>query len=299
VNRVEIGKTRIGGRRGQIDYNPRTLRMPRATSIPERHSFRHPRNDMKLSVIIITKNEAANIQACLDSVRFANEWIIVDSGSTDGTVAIARAFGATVIETPDWPGFGPQKNRALNAATGDWILSLDADERISEASRDEILAAAGQTQHCAYALPRLSSFCGYFIRHSGWYPDYIVRLFKRNSARFSDNLVHEKIIDIQGSVGKLAAPIIHYSYENDSMFLRKLDQYSSLGAQQAFAAGKRGGLGKALLHGFAAFMRSFVFKRGFLDGRAGIMVAIASAQHSYHKYFKLMLLTEAETAKRH
>ena len=126
---------------------------------------------MKLSVIIITKNEAANIQACLDSVRFANEWIIVDSGSTDGTVAIARAFGATVIETPDWPGFGPQKNRALNAATGDWILSLDADERISEASRDEILAAVKQERHCAYALPRLSSFCGYFIRHSGWYPD--------------------------------------------------------------------------------------------------------------------------------
>ncbi len=251
---------------------------------------------MKLSVIIITKNEAANIQACLDSVRFANEWIIVDSGSTDGTVDIARAFGATVIETADWPGFGPQKNRALNAAQVEWILSLDADERIADALRDEILAAIAKPAYNAYALPRLSSFCGYFIRHSGWYPDYIVRLFKRNTARFSDNLVHEKITDIQGTVGKLRSPIIHYSYENDSMFLRKLDQYSSLGAQQAFAAGKRGGLGKALLHGFAAFMRSFVFKRGFLDGRAGVMVAISSAQHSYHKYFKLMLLTEAEAA---
>jgi glycosyltransferase involved in cell wall biosynthesis len=251
---------------------------------------------MKLSVIIITKNEAANIQACLDSVRFANEWIIVDSGSTDGTADIARAFGATVIETPDWPGFGPQKNRALNAAQGEWVLSLDADERIPDTLREEILAAIEQPAHLAYALPRLSSFCGYFIRHSGWYPDYIVRLFKRNSARFSNNLVHESIIGIQGKVGKLRSPMIHYSYENDSAFLRKLDQYSSLGAQQAFAAGKRSGLGKALVHGFAAFLRSFVFKRGFLDGRAGVMVAITAAQHSYHKYFKLMLMTEAEAA---
>jgi hypothetical protein len=125
-----------------------------------------------------------------------------------------------------------------------------------------------------------------------------VRLFKRNSARFSDRLVHEKVIDIRGSVCKLRTPMIHYSYENDSMFLRKLDQYSSLGAQQAFAAGRRAGLRTALLHGFAAFLRSYVFKRGFLDGRAGIMVAITAAQHSYHKYFKLMLLTDAEAAAR-
>jgi glycosyltransferase involved in cell wall biosynthesis len=133
---------------------------------------------MKLSVIIITKNEADNLQACLDSVKFANEWIIVDSGSTDATVAIAQANGATVIETADWPGFGPQKNRALDAASGDWVLSLDADERIPDALRDEIIAAIGDSSHCAYALPRLSSYCGHFIHHSGWYPDYIVRLFR-------------------------------------------------------------------------------------------------------------------------
>jgi glycosyltransferase involved in cell wall biosynthesis len=248
---------------------------------------------MKLSVIIITKNEADNIQACLDSVSFADQRIIVDSGSTDGTVAIARAAGATVIET-DWPGFGPQKNRALDAASGEWVLSLDADERIGEALRAEILAAIVGPAHQAYMLPRLSSFCGHFIHHAGWYPDHIVRLFRRGSARFSDDLVHERIVVAEGSTGRLTHPIVHYSYRDDSAYLRKLEQYSSLGARQAFEAGKRGGLGKAILHGCTAFLRSYVAKRGFLDGRAGLMVAISTAESTYHKYFKLMLLTEAE-----
>jgi glycosyltransferase involved in cell wall biosynthesis len=249
---------------------------------------------MKLSVIIITKNEAANIGACLDSVKFANEWIIVDSGSTDGTQDIARAFGATVIETADWPGFGPQKNRALDAATGDWILSLDADERIPDELRDEILAAMRDGAHDSWHLPRLSSFCGHFIRHAGWYPDYIVRLFKKGAGRFSEALVHESVNVTQGSSGKLKTPIIHYSYPDDDAYLRKLVQYSTLGAQQAYAAGKRSGLGGAILHAFSAFLRSFVFKRGFLDGRAGLMVAISTMESTYHKYFKLMLLTETE-----
>ena len=250
---------------------------------------------MKLSVIIITKNEAENIQACLDSVKFANEWIIVDSGSTDGTVAIARAAGATVLETADWPGFGPQKNRALDAATGDWVLSLDADERIPDSLREEILAAISGGAHTAFALPRLSSYCGHFIHHSGWYPDYIVRLFKRESGRFSTDLVHESVNIRQGSTGKLKTAMMHYSYPDDETYLRKLQQYSTLGARQAFAAGKRGGLGTAISHAISSFLRSYIFKRGFLDGKAGVMVALSSAESTYHKYFKLMLLTEAIT----
>ncbi|MEC5216789.1 glycosyltransferase involved in cell wall biosynthesis [Actimicrobium sp. GrIS 1.19] len=253
---------------------------------------------MKLSVIIITKNEAQNIGACLDSVRFANQWIIVDSGSTDGTVALAREFGATGMSTADWPGFGPQKNRALAAARGEWVLSLDADERITPALRDEILAAIQGGRHAAWELPRLSSFCGHFIRHSGWYPDHVVRLWQRGTAHFSDSLVHERVIVDAGSTGRLHAPIVHYSYRNDGDFLRKLEQYSELGAQQAFAAGKRGTLRKALLHSLAAFLRSFVFKRGFLDGRPGLMVALCAAETTYHKYFKLMLLSETEQGRR-
>jgi glycosyltransferase involved in cell wall biosynthesis len=254
-------------------------------------------SNMKLSVILITKNEASNIRECLESVRFANEWIIVDSGSTDGTIDIAREFGATVISTDDWPGFGPQKNRALDAATGDWILSIDADERISDALRKEILAAITDGGHAAYALPRLSSFCGRFIQHSGWYPDYIVRLFRLGTARFSDSLVHESLRVTQGTTGRLASHIIHYSYLDDESVLRKLNQYSTLGAQQAYAAGKRSGLGKALGHALSAFLRSYVFKRGFLDGGAGVMVAISAAESTYHKYLKLMLLSEGGTKK--
>lgn len=249
---------------------------------------------MKLSVIIITKNEAANIRDCLNSVRFANQWIIVDSGSTDGTQAIARELGATVIETADWPGFGPQKNRALDAADGDWILSIDADERIPDALRDEILAVLENPRSDAYALPRLSAYCGRFIRHSGWYPDYIVRLFRRDAGRFSDALVHENIELRRPDHGKLKTPMIHYSYRDDEAYLAKLQQYSSLGARQAFARGKRAGLGTAIAHALSSFLRSYVFKLGFLDGKGGLMVAISSAESTYHKYFKLMLLTEAE-----
>lgn len=249
---------------------------------------------MKLSVIIITKNEEANIRACLDSVGFADERIIVDSGSSDDTVALARAAGASVIETSDWPGFGPQKNRALDAARGEWVLSLDADERIPDALRDEILAAIGNPAQHAFALPRLSSFCGRFIRHAGWYPDYIVRLFRRDAGRFSDDLVHENVELKNVTPVRLRTPIIHYSYPDDDAYLRKLAQYSSLGAQQAYAAGKRSSLSQAILHAASAFLRSYLFKRGFLDGRAGLMVAISSAESSYHKYVKLMLLAEAE-----
>ncbi len=248
---------------------------------------------MKLSVIIISKNEAENIQHCLASVDFADEIIVVDSGSTDNTVALAQAAGAIVIETSDWPGFGPQKNRALNAASGEWVLSLDADERVTAELRQEIITAIhSATPHVAFSLPRLSSFCGHFIRHSGWYPDTIIRLFRRGLGAFSEDLVHEKILINQANIGKLTTPLLHYSYRDDSDFLRKLDLYSSLGAQQAFAAGKRSSLRRALLSAFTAFIRNYVLKRGFLDGRAGLMVAISAAESTYHKYLKLMLLAE-------
>lgn len=246
---------------------------------------------MKLSVIIITKNEALNIGACIESVLFASELLIVDSGSTDCTCAIARQAGATVIETTEWPGFGPQKNCALDAASGEWILSIDADERITPALRDEIIATIEHADHTAYMVPRLSSFYGSFIRHSGWYPDHILRLFRRSAGRFSSDLVHEKIILNVQSYGYLHHPIVHYSYRDDDAYLRKLQQYSSLGAEQAYQAGKRCGLASAIVHALTAFTKSYLFKFGFLDGRAGLMVAICSAESSYHKYLKLMLLS--------
>jgi len=246
---------------------------------------------MRLSVVIITKNEATHIQACLESVAFADEWIVVDSGSTDGTVEIAQAFGATVLETPDWPGFGPQKNRALDAATGEWVLSMDADERIPPELREEIQGVLEAPAHSSYLIPRLSCFCGRFIRHSGWYPDHILRLFARGAGRFSGDLVHERIL-VDAPSGRLKTPILHYSYLDDESVLHKLDHYSTLGARQAFKAGKRAGLGKALGHGLAAFLRSYIFKLGCLDGKPGVMVAISTLESTYHKYLKLMLLGE-------
>lgn len=248
---------------------------------------------MKLSVIIITKNEAAHIVECLSSVAFADEIILVDSGSIDNTIALAEAAGATIIQTQDWPGFGPQKNRALHAACGEWVLSLDADERVTPELQQEIITAIySTTPHVAFSLPRLSRFCGYFIRHSGWYPDRVIRLFHREAGVFSNALVHEKLLVKNGSIGQLKNHLLHYSYGNDSDVLRKLELYSSLGAQQAFAAGKQSSLTKALVSSFAAFVKNYVIKRGFLDGRAGLMVAISAAESTYHKYLKLMLLAE-------
>src|SRR5690606_33239293 len=164
---------------------------------------------MRLSVIIITRNEAANIEACLQSVGFADECIVLDSGSTDDTVALAAAFGARVETTADWPGFGPQKNRALDLATGDWVLSLDADERVTPELAQEIQAVLREADFEAYDMPRLSSFCGRFMRHSGWWPDRVVRLFRRGAARFTDAAVHERV-DARGPIGHLQPHLLHY-----------------------------------------------------------------------------------------
>ena len=211
---------------------------------------------MSLSVILITKNEEANLKECLESVSFANEIIVIDSQSNDKTQEIAQSFGAKLEITSDWPGFGPQKNRALNLATQEWVLSIDADERVTPALTEEILAviSSKDTANC-YAIPRSSWYCGRFMKHSGWYPDYVDRLFKRGTAKFSDHLVHERLLP-DGSVAKLKNHFLHYSYRNFEQVLKKVDSYSTASATQAFNKGKRGGCGQAFLHGCWAFFRT-------------------------------------------
>jgi glycosyltransferase involved in cell wall biosynthesis len=245
---------------------------------------------MSLSVILITKNEEANLKDCLESVSFADEIIVVDSQSSDKTQEIAQSYGAKLEITSDWPGFGPQKNRALNLATKEWVLSIDADERVTPELKQEILAtmASANAADC-YAIPRSSWYCGRFMKHSGWYPDYVDRLFKRSSAKFSDHLVHERLLPA-GSSGKLKNHFLHYSYRDFSQVLKKVDAYSSAAAQQAFKQGKKGGLGEALIHGFWAFFRTYVLRRGFLDGKHGLALAISNAATSYYKYLKLWQL---------
>jgi len=243
---------------------------------------------MKLSVIIITKNEAHCISGCLRSVAFADEVIVLDSGSTDGTVDICRELGAHV-EVTDWPGFGPQKNRALDMVTGDWVLSVDADETVCEALREEILRTVVTGDCDVYAIPRLSSYLGRPMRHSGWWPDHVVRLFRRGSARFSPDLVHERLV-FSGRSGKLKAWLEHEAFTSLEEVLDKINRYSSAGAEMARQRGKRSSLGLAVLKGLVAFVRSYVLRAGFLDGREGFMLAVSNAEGTYYRQLKLMLL---------
>ena len=245
-----------------------------------------------LSVIIITRNEAANIAACLESVAFAHEVVVVDSGSTDGTVEIARARGAKVVGTSDWPGFGPQKNRALDLATSPWVLSLDADERVSAQLAAQIKAAVSANPDAAdaYAIPRLTQFCGQWIRHCGWTPDLVMRLFKRDMARFSDDLVHERVVVNSSRLSRLKAPLLHYSYPTPGHYWRKLEQYSRAWAQQRYALGQRTSMLRAFLAGLTAFLRSYLFRLGFLDGAMGFAVCTMQGQAAFGKYFELYCL---------
>ncbi len=249
----------------------------------------------RLSAIVITRNEIRNIDACLRSVAFADEIVVVDSGSTDGTVEAARALGARVLQPEGWPGFGPQKNRALAAATGDWVLSLDADEQVSPQLAASIQAALAAPSHDAYLVNRRSSYCGQYMAHSGWYPDRVLRLFRRAGARFSDDLVHERVL-VDGSVGRLAGDLMHESMPHFESVLDKLDRYSTAGAQALARKGVKGSLAKALGHGWWAFMRTYVLRLGFLDGRLGLALAISNAEGTYYRYMKLWLLQRKERA---
>lgn len=253
----------------------------------------------RLSVIVITKNEVARLRRCLESVRFADECIVVDSGSTDGTQALALQLGARLIETTDWPGFGPQKNRALAAARGDWVLSLDADEWLSDELAAQVRAAIAApisaTTPSGWSMNRMSSFCGQWMRHSGWYPDRIERLFQRGRARFSDDLVHERL-KIDGPVQHLQGDVLHESMPTLEMSLDKLNRYSTGRALDLRSRGRRGGLGRALGHGFWAFVRTYLLRRGFLDGRLGFVLAVHNAEASYYRYLKMWLDADAHPA---
>ena len=246
---------------------------------------------MMLSVIVIAKEEEASIGRTLASVAFADEIVVVDSGSRDRTVDIARNHGAKVTVTEDWPGFGAQKNRALDLAAGEWVLSLDADEWLSEKSAAEIrrAIATAQSDVVAYRLPRRSSFCGRFLSHSGWWPDHVVRLFRRGRGRFSDDIVHERLI-VDGAVGTLAEPILHETFVDLEDLVDKMNRYSTASAKQLQRDGKSAGLIEAIARAAWAFFRTYILRAGFLDGREGFMLAFATAEGTYYRYAKLSRL---------
>lgn len=241
------------------------------------------RGTASLSVILITRNEEANIGACLESVAFADEIVVVDSGSADSTAEIAERFGAKVVVTDDWPGFGLQKQRALDLATCDWVLSVDADERIPGALRGEILAAMADGACRGYRLNRLSWFLGRPMRHGGWHPDRVLRLVRRENARFSADIVHERLL-VEGAVGDLTEPMLHYSYTNVDDVLRKMRAYALDSATQRRQTGARAGLGVAIARSLTGFLIGYVFQAGFVDGRRGFAAACFKAQETFWRY---------------
>jgi len=251
---------------------------------------------MQLSVIIITRNEEANIGDCLKSLDFADEVIVLDNASTDRTQEIARSMGASVHGAPDWPGFGVQKNRALALAQGKWVLSVDADERVTAQLREEILQVIdSESRLSAYNLARRSSYCGQFILHSGWNPDHVLRLFRRGQTCFSDDLVHEKLL-FSGQTGQLKNPLLHLSFPDFEAVLDKMNRYSSAGAQGMHLRGVRSSLVSAIGHGLWAFIRTYLLQRGFLDGQLGLALAISNAEGTYYRYAKRWLMARQDVS---
>jgi glycosyltransferase involved in cell wall biosynthesis len=236
-----------------------------------------------LSAIIITRNEAANIAACLESVSFCDERIVVDCGSDDDTIKVAKAAGASVVSHP-WAGFGAQKNFALSLARGDWVLSIDADERVTWPLAAEILVTIKNASANGYEIGRLSTFLGRPMRHSGWFPDYVLRLFRREKARFSDDLVHERVI-CEEPVGRLICLLDHHPVLRLEDALRRVDSYSTAGAK-TLASKRRVSFASGIVHGLWSFLRAYVMRLGFLDGREGFLLAVANAEGTYYRYMK-------------
>jgi glycosyltransferase involved in cell wall biosynthesis len=246
-----------------------------------------------LSGIVIAKNEERVIERCLRSLAWCDESILIDSGSTDRTVEIARSVGATVISDTDWQGPAAQRNRGIARARGPWCLLLDADEWIESPLRDEIIRTlTSQPAHTAFRIPRLSSYCGRYMRHGGWWPDPVTRLIRKGAARYAGGIVHEHCV-IDGSVGRLTQPLMHESFRNVEQVLAKVNAYSTWGALEIAKVGHRPSLARAIFSGAFSFFRTYILRAGFLDGRHGFLLAVSNAEGTYYKYVKAMLAAEA------
>jgi len=244
---------------------------------------------VKLTVTVITLNEAAHIEAALASVAWADEIIVVDSGSTDGTVEKARPL-ATRVEQHAWAGYGAQKNHASELASHDWILSIDADERVTPELAAEIRATLEQPAVGGYRIPRVTYYLGRWIRSTDWYPDLQLRLYDRRAASWNHRRVHERV-ELGSRPGRLRHELQHFAYRDVSHHLATIDRYTTLAADQSLADGRRTSALAAVLHLPFAFMRNYILRRGFTDGGAGLLV---SALNSYYVFIKLLKLWERQ-----
>jgi glycosyltransferase involved in cell wall biosynthesis len=240
-----------------------------------------------VSATIITHNEETNIRQALESLGWADEIVVVDSGSTDATVDICREYTDRIHQRA-WPGYVEQKNFAVQQSRHDWIFSLDADERVSPALRLELerLRMNG-LRRAGYSIPRVVFFMGRWIRHGNWYPDYQLRFFDRRQARWRGGRVHESVMLDRGEPGVLNGEIEHFTYRDLSAYLGRLESYSRLAAADYLERGRRSGPFQLLAYPFAAFLKGYFLKRGLLDGVPGLMVAAQGAISAYFKYAKL------------
>jgi glycosyl transferase family 2 len=246
---------------------------------------------MPLSVAIITRNAASQLEGCLASVAFADEVVVVDSGSTDGTIELARRHGARVI-AKEWLGFGPQKQFAVESASHDWVLCLDADEKLSEDLRDSIIAELKAPRGFVYAMPRCNRFLGHWLRHGEGYPDWSVRLFHRQHARWGDETVHEKVVTTLPVI-RLQGDLLHDSAETLEKYLDKQNRYTSLQAESLRAAGRHASLLQLVFSPSLRFVKFYLFRLGFLDGVAGLVHIAIGCMNTFNKYAKLKALERA------
>jgi glycosyltransferase involved in cell wall biosynthesis len=247
----------------------------------------------KLSVTIITKDEEADIGGAIASVSWADEILVVDSHSSDRTVDVARAAKARVIViVRDWPGYIEQKNYAAEQASNDWILSLDADERVTPDLARDIGQAVQNPLHAAYEMPRLTWHLGRWMRGTDWYPDYQTRLYNRRAARWTGKYVHEAVA-VAGSRGRLTGDLLHFAYRDISDHLETIDRYTTLAARQMHEGGRRASMWQLLFHGPIAFLRNYIARRGFRLGAAGVIVSAMNAYYVFLKFAKLWQLQSA------
>ncbi|APZ42112.1 glycosyltransferase family 2 protein [Acidihalobacter ferrooxydans] len=246
------------------------------------------------SAVLVTLNEAARLPACLDTLRFADEILVVDSGSTDDTVAIAERYGARVIHQP-WLGYGPQKHYAVEQAAHDWVLCIDADERLTPELRASIEEALTHDRAKACRLTRRNRFLGRWLRHGEGYPDYVVRLFHRAHAQWSDDDVHETVLTDETPLITLHGDLLHESETSVGAYLDKQNRYTDLQAAALFAQGKRAGVAKLLLSPLVRFIKFYVIRLGFLDGLPGLVHILIGCFNSFVKYVKLIQMHRQQT----
>lgn len=245
----------------------------------------------RLSAVIITRNAKKKLVPCLESLRFADDILVYDGGSCDGTPEIAREHGARVAIAPDWQGFGIQRRRAQAEAGGEWIFMIDADERVTRELAEEIKAAvAVDDPQTAYAIPRRTWAFGRYLAHSGWWPDFVVRLYHRRLGQYDDALVHEQVrLEAGVHIARLKYPLLHHSYQNMREYLEKSASYAEAWADSRARRRQTASLPAGIAHAVGCFFRMYILRVGFLDGRAGFLLALLSAHSTFVKYADLWL----------